>query len=362
MATAHCDVLIIGAGFAGAAAALHLAEGSERSILLIEREEVPGAHASGRNACLVRQSVEDAALRQVAAASQSYFAEHRLEVGFRPSGSLLLGRRERVEALRDPEWIESRWCSADEARRRVPLLEGHEFEAALETPGDGVMDVWALLQHYLQGARARGVKVWLSCEVREISGRGPFRVETSRGRIEAGSIVDAAGAWASQVAALAGATPLPLVPWKRHLFILEGMEPQRPETPFAWSLEREFYFRPDSGRLLLSVCDEERSALLEHTVSPGITQEAADLVLKELPALAGARVRQVWSCFRTKPPDGRFVIGWDPQLEGFFWVAGLGGHGVGCSWEVGRLAAVAFERREPAPDAFAPARLTPAEA
>jgi glycine/D-amino acid oxidase-like deaminating enzyme len=344
MATARCDVLIIGAGFAGAAAALHLADGSERSILLIEREEVPGAHASGRNACLVRQSVEDAALRQVAAASQSYFAEHRLEVGFRPSGSLLL------------------WCSADEARRRVPLLEGHEFEAALETPGDGVMDVWALLQHYLQGARARGVKVWLSCEVREISGRGPFRVETSRGRIEAGSIVDAAGAWASQVAALAGATPLPLVPWKRHLFILEGMEPQRPETPFAWSLEREFYFRPDSGRLLLSVCDEERSALLEHTVSPGITQEAADLVLKELPALAGARVRQVWSCFRTKPPDGRFVIGWDPQLEGFFWVAGLGGHGVGCSWEVGRLAAVAFERREPAPDAFAPARLTPAEA
>jgi glycine/D-amino acid oxidase-like deaminating enzyme len=361
MATKRCDVLIVGAGFAGAATALHLAAGRERSILLIEREAVPGAHASGRNACLVRQSVEDAAIRQAAAASQRYFAEHRREVGFQPSGSLLLGRRERLETLRDPERIESRWCSADEARRRVPLLEGHEFEAALETPGDGVMDVWALLQHYLQGARTQGVEVWLSCEVGRISGRGPFQVETSRGRIEAEILVDAAGAWASRVAALAGATPLPLVPWKRHLFVLEGMEPLRPETPFAWSLEREFYFRPDSGRLLLSICDEERSAELEPTVSPGITQEAADLVLKQLPALAGARVRQVWSCFRTKPADGRFVIGWDPQLERFFWVAGLGGHGVGCSWEVGRLAAAVFERREAAPAAFSPGRLAPAE-
>jgi glycine/D-amino acid oxidase-like deaminating enzyme len=94
-------------------------------------------------------------------------------------------------------------------------------------------------------------------------------------------------------------------------------------------------------------------------VSPGITAHAADRVLRELPALAGARVRQVWSCFRTKAPDGRFVIGPDPALDGFVWVAGLGGHGVGCSWAAGRVAAAAFRGLESElTRAFAPARLT----
>jgi glycine/D-amino acid oxidase-like deaminating enzyme len=349
--------LIIGGGFAGASTAFHLSEVHRGSILVIDREKVPGVHASGRNAGLIRQSVTDPMIRRAVAASQPHYAQHGSEVGFRPCGSLLLGKQSQLEEVRETQQIASVFRPPEEVRRRVPLLDGHPFEAALETPADGVTDIWALLQHYLQGARARGVQVRLDCEVRSISGPSPYRVETSRGPIEASALINAAGAWAPQIAEMAGATPLPLVPWKRHLFALEQVSGLQSEWPFVWNLDRPFYFRPESRGLLLSICDEERSAVLEPTVSPGISEAAAELVWKELPALRGAREREVWSCFRTKATDGRFVIGWDPSLERFFWVAGLGGDGVGSSWEVGRLAASAFADGETEPGgAFAPSR------
>jgi len=352
------DVLIIGAGFAGAATAFHLGEVFQGSILIIEQEQVPGVHASGRNAGLVLQSVADAAIRAAVAASAREYARLRSELGFHQTGSLLLGTRGQLEGLRETDRVESSLHEADAARRRVPLLEGHVFDAALETPGDGVIDIWALLQHYLAGARRGGAKVRLSCEVRAISGQGPFRVETSRGPLEAAYLINAAGAWAALVGAMAGASRQPLTPSKRHLFALEGIGAIDSDWPFVWSLEPEFYFRPDAKGLLLSVCDEEETSSLEPLVSTGISDRAAELVWKELPAMRSARERDVWSCFRAKAPDGRFVIGWDPACEGFFWVAGLGGHGVGSSWEVGRIAASLFcNRNAELSDAFAPARL-----
>jgi len=357
MAPERFDVLIIGSGFAGAATAFHLSEIFPGSILLVEREQVPGVHASGRNAGLVLQSVADPAIRAVIAASTREYARLSSELGFRQTGSLLLGPRGRLEGLRETDRVESSLRKAEEARLRVPILEGHLFEAALETPGDGVIDIWALLQHYLAGARSRGVKLRPSCEVQGISGNRPFRVETSRGPLEAAYLINAAGAWASRVAAMAGAARQPLRPWKRHLLTLKEVAAVDPEWPFVWSLDPEFYFRPDAQGLLFSLCDEEESSSLEPLVSAGISERAAELVWRELPALRGAAERDVWSCFRTRAPDSRFVIGWDPRCEGFFWVAGLGGHGVGSSFEVGRIAARLFcDGEAELADLFSPRR------
>jgi D-arginine dehydrogenase len=146
-----------------------------------------------------------------------------------------------------------------------------------------------------------------------------------------------------------------LVAYKRHLFVIEGVGPIDPAWPFVWDLEHRFYLRPESGGLLVSICDEETSASLEETVSPGIEEALAERIHAHLPRLRDARVRSVWSCFRTRPADGRFVIGPAPGDESFFWVAGLGGHGMGCSWEVGRLAAESLLGAAP-PEAFDPAR------
>lgn len=352
------DVVIVGSGFAGAATAYHLSRHFEGSILILEREQVPGVHASGRNASLILQSVADTAIRRVVAASARQYAARSDALGFLQTGSLLLGTPERLETLREPDRIPSRLRTPAAVHARLPLLDGHRFEAALETPGDGVIDIWALLQHYLAGARARGVTLRLSCEVREIVGGAPFRIETNRGRLQATRLINAAGAWASDLAAMAGATPLPLTPWKRHLFALENVASVDSEWPFVWNLEPEFYFRPDAKGLLFSLCDEEKALALEPVVTAGVTERAAELIWQQLPALRDTVKRDVWSCFRTKTPDGRFLIGWDPQCDGFFWVAGLGGHGVGSSWDAGRIAASVFLGEDCESGApFAPERL-----
>jgi D-arginine dehydrogenase len=352
------DVVIVGSGFAGAATAYHLSKHFRGSILILEREQVPGVHASGRNAGLILQSVADPAIRSVVAASARQYARLSSELGFVQSGSLLLGSPGRLEGLREPERVESLLRKPEAVHSRLPLLDGHAFEAALETPGDGVIDIWALLQHYLAGARARGVTLRLSCEVREISGSAPFRIETNRGPLLAARLINAAGGWASRLATMAGAAPLPLTPWKRHLFALENIRSVHSDWPFVWNLEPEFYFRPDAKGLLFSLCDEEKDASLEPVVSSDVSERAAELVWKQLPALREATERDVWSCFRTKAPDGRFSIGWDPRCDGFFWVAGLGGHGVGSSWEVGRIAASIFLGEDcELRDSFAPERL-----
>lgn len=346
----HADVLIIGSGFAGAATAFHLSREFRGSIVIVEREKVPGAHASGRNASLLFQAVAHPAVRAAAAASRAAYVEFRQDIGYHEVGSLLLGSRERLERVREPDLVPSRFVEPDEVVRRIPVLDGHRFEAALSTPGDGVIDNWALLNLYLDGARQRGVEVLYDCEVREITAGTTYRLETSRGLIETGCLVNAAGAWAGELGVRAGLPGLGLVPYKRHLFVLDGVEPVEADWPFVWSFGHELYFRPESGGLLFSVCDEERSSSLAPTVSPGISETMAELVAAQLPRFADARIRSVWSCFRTRTDDEHFVIGRDPRAENFVWVAGLGGHGMGCSWDVGRQGAEAvLERRESAP-------------
>ncbi len=355
------DVLLVGAGFAGAATAYHLSRKFAGAVAVLEREETPGVHASGRNASLLRQSEADPELRQAVATSRNAYLELRGQIDFRQVGSLVLAPRDQLEELRDPGLVTSEIVSprsgANATSPRVPVLEGHHFRHALWTPGDGVIDTWALLSHYLAGARERGVELTTSCEVLGISGTGPFRVATTRGEYTAKRLINAAGAWAPRIAGFMGLEAPYLAPFKRHLFVLDVAAAIDPEWPYVWSEEHGFYFRPESGGLLFSICDEQSGEHLAATVSPGISETLAERISDQLPALEDSRVRSVWSCFRTKTPDGRFIIGWDPRLENLFWVAGLGGHGMGCSWQIGHLAAQVFSREHPAAAAaFDPAR------
>jgi glycine/D-amino acid oxidase-like deaminating enzyme len=336
------DVLIVGAGFAGASTAFHLVRGGfSGSVLVLEREDIPGYHASGRNASLVLQSVDNPAIREIVAASVADYLQVADAIGYRPVGSLLLGNESQLERLRDTDLVETEYLVPEEARARVPLLEGHHFETALLTRTDGVMDISRLLQYYLDGARQGDCQIRLSCPVESIRRTSDgFHVETAEGPVEASVVVDGAGAWAPMVAEMAGITPLPMKSFKRHLFVLDGLEDLDDNWPFAWSIDRGFYFRPESGGLLFSICDEEL-ALKEFvpTINPQIVEQLAELTSRELPALEEALQRRVWSCFRTKTPTGTFHLGWAEQVKGFYWAAGLGGHGMGASWEVGRRAA-----------------------
>lgn len=350
------DVLIIGAGFAGVSTAYHLSRLSGRKILVIDKEELPGFHASGRNASLLLQAAEAPAIRKAMITSRKAFEGIAAEIAYHPYGSILLGRAETLEALRDPE-LESRTLDPRDVRKKVPVLEGHRFESAQFTPSDGVIDVSRLLQYYVEGARSRGAEFHFRCPVSRIEPGQSYQVLAGDMLIKSRIVVNAAGAWAADMGRLAGAADLPLRPFKRHLFVLDNPLSPDARLPFVWSLTENFYFRPESGGYLFSVCDEQASSSLEETVSEDIHDALAELIWDHLPGFREAVQRRVWSCFRTKTPDDHFFVGPDPVQEGFFWVAGLGGHGMGASWEVGRLAAgLLAEPDSGEPNPFHPGR------
>jgi glycine/D-amino acid oxidase-like deaminating enzyme len=153
--------------------------------------------------------------------------------------------------------------------------------------------------------------------------------------------VDAAGAAADPVAALAGLAPLRLVPRRRHLFHL-GANPLVPHgSPAVWDVDRGVYLRPEGTGVLASPCDEAPfpPGLEEPKVVPTMRALLADKMQEAFPRYGRFVVRRIRAGLRTFAPDGRFVIGPDPRLKGFAWAAGLGGHGVSTAVAVGEVLA-----------------------
>jgi glycine/D-amino acid oxidase-like deaminating enzyme len=164
-------------------------------------------------------------------------------------------------------------------------------------------------------------------------------VITNRGEFEADWVVNAAGAWAAQVASLAGAQQINLAPRRRHLLHTGPLDWVEPQGPYVWSLYPAVYFRPESRGLLLCPCDE----MPWEPCAPPSDDDAPAWLLKRLsatfPHLANLPIARTWAELRTFSEDEIFVIGRDGQLSNFLWVAGLGGHGMTTSAAVGEMAA-----------------------
>jgi glycine/D-amino acid oxidase-like deaminating enzyme len=332
------EILVLGGGVAGAAVAFHLGRlGLGPRVMLLERHPAPGRHASGRNARLVLQSVAEPSIRSLVAASAREYARQGAAIGFDRCGSLLVGRRDGLATRRDPGLVDSRLVDAAAARRRVPLLRTHPFEAALETPGDGVLDPHRLLAWYLGSARRNGVKIRLGIAATGVTGGGPLRVDTSAGPCEADRVVDATGAWAGGL----GGEPRPfLAPRKRHLFLLDHRLDDA--TPFVWDVDRDLYFRADADGTVACMCDEIATESLDETVENGVEDLLRQKLAEGLGPLAAAPLLRSWACFRTHTFDGLPLLGPSPGDAALWWVAGLGGHGLSSSWEIGRLVAEAL--------------------
>ncbi|HZI93871.1 MAG TPA: FAD-binding oxidoreductase, partial [Patescibacteria group bacterium] len=187
-------------------------------------------------------------------------------------------------------------------------------------------------------------------------------VETTAGRFESDWVVNAAGAWAGPLASLAGLEDPGLVSYRRHLFGSAALEGIDPSWPWVWDLPHDVYFRVDGDRLLLCACDVEPHPPAAPEVSQAVAEDLASRLAAALPMAAMVKVESARACLRTFAPDRRYVIGPDPRLEGFFWVAGLGGTGATSGAAVGELAAGLLLDASQAPPwarDFDPARLIP---
>lgn len=350
------DAVVIGAGFAGAATAWWLKrEGAE--VLILEQEEVPGTHASGRNAGIVRQAAEDTPTTLLCARGAAFIGAP--PAGFHdqpllaPTGGYLLASGADVPHLAEFQkrlWsagVESQIGSRASALEHCPLLDSATFDQTLFTPSDGAADIHALLAGYLHGIEVRTGEPVLGFEG---VGRKIQTVRTAKGAYAADWVVLAAGAWSGELAREAGALGFELQPRRRHLVYTKPREGQSSPSPYLWFLGPPFYVRPETGGWLMSPCDEELFAPCAPPSHPEAELWMAERLKGALPSLSKTLVAKVWAQLRTFAPDDRFVVGPDPRLTNLCWVAGLGGHGMTSSAAVGELAAARMARTLPAVD------------
>ena len=368
--TERADVVIIGSGFAGAAAAYHLTKRGVRDVVVLESESKPGQHASGKNAALTFQLIEDLAEARLAVEGTEIYADPPDDLSPRPllrrRGSLFIvsaaDRATLVKSASDGArlGILTTLLSREESIRRVPLLADSPFDLALENPRDGFVDIAALLDGYLHAAERLGARLRYDEPVRAIAVDGG-RVEsvtTAKGTIATRNVVNAAGPWAGEIAELAGITRYSFEPRRRHIFRLRAPSVDG-DWPFVWHSALDVYFRPQADGVLTSGCD----ATPHPPRTPEVDAAAEGEIRKKLaiafPPLAKLPVAEGRACLRTFSADERFVIGREPEVDGFFWVAALGGHGMSTSYGVGRLATSAvLGESSPELERFSPARFS----
>ena len=323
------DFLVVGAGIAGASAGYFLA--ASGSVTVLEMEAVPGYHSTGRSAALFSEYYGNSAVRALTAASRPFYLApppgfttplltRRGVLSLCPHGAEARFEEVLAAGLTAPTPV--RELSPGEAQQYCPVVRPGWFSRAMLKPAAADIDVDAVHQGFLRGIRARGGRVLRSARLRSLARRGRgWQAGTDAGEISAGYVVNASGAWADEVAGLAGVRPAGLTPLRRTAFIVAP--PPAADTarwPMVNDVTDTFYLKPESGRLLISPCDatpvqpgDARPDDLDVAMAIERVQAAMILEIRH--------VQRAWAGLRTAAPDDTPVIGEAPDAAGFFWAA-----------------------------------------
>ena len=360
------DFLIIGGGIAAASVGYWLAPHGR--VTLLEREAQPGYHSTGRSAALFMESYGTPQVRALTMTSRAFlqsppqgFAEHPL---LGPRGAMMVATHGQ-EALLAEHWDilramapHAQLLDSAGACARVPALRPGKVLGAVYEPDAADMDVHAIHQRYLRGLRHAGGRVVCDAEVTALTRVGGLWRAQAGGQVyEAPVVLNAAGAWADVVAALAGLPGIGLEPRRRSAFIFappEGMNTSG--WPMTGGVSEDWYFKPDAGMLLGSPANADPVA--PHDVQP----EEMDIALaihriEEMTTLPIRRPTRTWAGLRSFVADGDLVGGFDVHAPGFFWVAAQGGYGIQTSAAMGEICA-ALARGLPVPERIAAFGLT----
>lgn len=374
MARVDADVLIVGAGIAGASLAWRLVQpvAMQRSVMLVETEAQLGAHATGRSAAMFMESYGPPQARALTRAGRAFYETP--PSGFTdtpllaPRGALYVAQVGQAELLTQTEGelratgtaVDS--LGADDALRLVPVLRRGLLLGALHEPDARDIDVHALHQAFLRGARRGGALVRLNSELLAARNDGAsWQITLADGqRLSAAVIVNAAGAWADAVAQGCGVRPLGIQPRRRSAFTFDA--PAGVATagwPVVAGLDEEqgWYFKPDAGRLLGSPANAD--PCMPHDVRPEELDIATGIArIEAATTLTIRRPASTWAGLRSFAPDGELVIGADADSPRFFWLAGQGGYGIQSAAGASLLAA-SLLTAQPLPDELAAQSVRP---
>ena len=355
------DFAIVGAGIAGASLAAALAPHGR--VLLLEAEAQPGYHATGRSAAFWTESYGGPQVQPLTSASFDFLDQHDL---LADRGGLTLARATEASALaRFVRTFAALGVKVDQLDRaalevRLPGLKA-EWSCGSYEPDCRDIDVAGLHQLYLTIARRAGTDLWLRAELRSAARQNAgWHVSLADGRTaRAGILIDAAGAWADQVAQRAGVAPLGIAPLRRTVVQLRMSTPVPADLPLVMGFDGSFYFKPEAGKIWLSPHDETPSPPCDAAPDEIDVALAIDRFEQVLDWPVAA-LEHKWAGLRSFAPDRLPVYGFDPAAPGFFWFAGQGGFGIqtapaAADLALGLLLAQVGGEIDPAP--YAPARL-----
>ena len=329
------DIIILGAGIAGASCAAALA--GHARILLLEREDFPGRHTTGRSAATFFDTIGGEQVRGLTRASRHFLLNPPEDYGegplMTPLGALSIARADQLASLAalqrsiaNPDQIAL--LSTDEALAMVPILRP---EAAVQALYDGTgfnVDVDRLLQGALKTCRRLGVDIKLGCgDARLTRAHAVWKVETTLGEFSADIVVNATGAWADQVAQAAGVGTVGLEPRRRAAMTLPAPSIPSAGWPMVGDVDGSFYFKPDAGQILLSPANEDLD------VPCDVAPDEMDIAIavdrfETATTMTVTRINHRWAGLRSFVPDRSPVCGFDTDAKGFFWLAGQGGYGI----------------------------------
>jgi len=387
--TETADVVIIGSGIVGSSVAYHLAQAGCANVLVIEREVHQGKGSTGKSMGGVRAQFSTPVNIQMSKYSIDFFAKFDDVVGhpadYRAHGYLfcatnenhlayLKANRERQNALgvTNVEWV-----TPEDIVKMVPQLRVDDILGGTFCPTDGFVDPHSVMMGFMLNAREHGVRLWLdtkvtginvdagSADVSSASARRslaeendsalagkaePFRlsrrqsriagVQTTRGLISTRLVVNAAGAWAAEVAKMAGAE-LPVEPLRRQLVPTEPFDRLPQRFPMVIDMSTGFHFRREGKGILLAWNDPEETPGFKTEFDPTFIEKILMRAASRVPVLAEAEVnpRRAWAGLYEMTPDHHAIIGPAPNVEGLYFVNGFSGHGVMHSPASGRVAA-----------------------
>ncbi|TWT10133.1 FAD-binding oxidoreductase [Reyranella sp. CPCC 100927] len=349
MSITEVEFAIVGAGIAGVSCAYFLAGAG--TVAILEREHVAAYHTTGRSAALYSETYGNDAIRAITVASGSFYRQP--PAGFAdvpllsPRGVLFIGTAAENDALdqayREFHSLVSTVRRADktEALGLLPLLNPDMVDSGVYEPDAEDMDVAAIHGGFLKGARAKGAVLRLKAEIVGVARKGgKWQLDLRGGdQVIATSVINAAGAWCDELAALAGVRPVGLVPKRRTAFTFDA--PQGVDIhglPAVVDIGETFYFKPEVGQFLGSPADETPSPPCDaqpEEIDIAIAVER----IEAASTLRITRIKNKWAGLRSFVADKTFVVGYDSDAEGFFWLAGQGGYGIQSAPAMGRISA-----------------------
>lgn len=344
-------VVVIGSGCIGAAIAYHLGRRGVKGVVVVEREIQSGAGSTGKCAGGIRQQFSTEVNVRMARLSVDYFQRFAEEMDtgevFWPVGYLFLLSDEaqwaafqRQAELQRSLGVPTQTWTAAQAGALVPELNLEGVLGATFCATDGLADPHMVTHGYEQQARALGAKFLFGVEATGFLMDGPAvtGVRTSQGDIATPMVVNAAGAYAAQVAKWAN-VDLPVLPYRRHCFTTAPLPFVRDNLPMIVDMKTGVYMHRESGGMLMGLADRDEPPSFDQSVNWDFLESVVEPAMMRIPALEAAEVNNAWAGLYETTPDHNAVLGPPEGVPGLMLANGFSGHGFMMAPGAGQLIA-----------------------